>query len=134
MVYSAARTRDRRPAARSTEPALPDDDEALARRILDALAEKQAEGVVLLDIRGIASFADFFVIASATSGRQFKALSEAVNEAAGATQGRHEGSAEGGWELIDFGNVIVHVFSREDRAHYDLEGLWSKGKQLVRIE
>lgn len=109
-------------------------DEALARHIADQLAEKQAEEIVLLDIHAVAGFADYFVIASASSARQLRALGDAVDEAAEPQQARREGTADSGWQVFDFGNVIVHIFSDEMRAFYDLEGRWSRGRQLLRIE
>lgn len=108
--------------------------EALGRRVVDELADRQAEGIVLLDIGGVAGFTDYFVIASATSSRQFEALGEAVERGAGNRTHRREGSAEAGWQLFDFGDVVVHLFGREERAYYNLEGLWSAGRQLLRVE
>ena len=74
------------------------------------------------------------MIASATSSRQFEALGEAVERGAGNRTHRREGSAEAGWQLFDFGDVVVHLFGREERAYYNLEGLWSAGRQLLRVE
>lgn len=108
--------------------------EALGRRIVDELSDRQAEEIVLLDISVVAGFTDYFVIASATSSRQFESLGEAVERGAGARTHRREGSAEAGWKLFDFGDVVVHIFGREERAYYNLEGLWSGGRQLLRIE
>ena len=107
---------------------------ALGRRIADALSDRQAEAIVLIDIGAVAGFTDYFVIASATSSRQFEALSEAVERAAGDRTHRREGTAESGWQLFDFGDVVVHIFGRQERAYYNLEGLWSAGRQLLRIE
>ncbi|MEE9278206.1 MAG: ribosome silencing factor [Dehalococcoidia bacterium] len=107
---------------------------ALARRIVDDLADRQAEEIVLLDISTVSSLADYFVIASATSSRQFEALAEAIKAAPSRAQARREGTADGGWQLFDFGDVVIHLFNRETRAYYRLEELWSAGKQLLRIE
>jgi ribosome-associated protein len=98
------------------------------------LADKQAEEIVLLDISGVSGFADYFVIASATSSRQFEALAEAIEDPPEGARPRREGTAEAGWQLFDFGDVIVHLFGRSERAYYDLEDLWSSGTQLLRIE
>ena len=108
--------------------------EALGRRIVDALADRQAEEIVLLDVSAVAGFTDYFVIASATSSRQFEALGEAVERAAGDRTLRREGGSDGGWQLFDYSDVVVHLFAREERAYYDLEGLWSAGRQLLRIQ
>ena len=109
----------------------------LARQIADTLADLQAEAIVLLDISGIAGFTDYFVIASAVSPRQFEALAEAITREApraGAQRPRREGTPAAGWLLLDFGDVIVHLFTPEERAYYELEQLWGRGKQLLRIE
>ena len=109
----------------------------LSRKIIDALSDKQAEDVLLLDIRSVASFADYFVIASGGAVRQIQAMMEAVDEAASADGvqplGR-EGEAGSGWVLLDYGDVIVHLFAPEERAYYDLEGLWHAAVPVVRIQ
>lgn len=92
---------------------------------------------MVLDISEIAGFADYFVIASAQSPRQFEALAESLERdlpRQGARRPRREGTAESGWLLFDYGEVIVHLFAEAERQYYDLERLWSKGKQLLRIE
>jgi len=93
--------------------------------------------VLLLDIRGVASFADYFVIASGGAVRQIQAMMEAVDEAVSADgvepMGR-EGEAGSGWVLLDYGDVIVHLFAPEERAYYDLEGLWHAAVPVVRIQ
>lgn len=97
------------------------------------MAERQAEEIVLLDIAALAGFTDYFVIATATSSRQFQALAQAVENAAGHPPGR-EGGPDAGWMLFDYGDLVVHLFGREERTFYDLEALWAKGRQLLRIE
>lgn len=92
---------------------------------------------MLLDIRNVASFADYFVIASAGTERQTEAILEAVDEAAsrsGVKPMGREGEAGSGWVLLDYGDVIVHLFSPEERAYYDLEGLWHAAAPVVRIQ
>ena len=106
----------------------------LARRIADELAERQAEVIVLLDISQVANFTDFFVIASAGSARQFEALSEAMKDLPETAPPRREGTSDSGWQLFDFGDVVVHLFSPDERAYYNLEECWSAGRQLLRIE
>jgi ribosome-associated protein len=104
---------------------------------VDAVSDKQAEDVLLLDIRNVASFADYFVIASGTANRQIQAIIEAVEQATKAEgvipMGR-EGQADSGWVLIDYGDVIVHIFAPEEREFYDLEGLWHTATPVVRIQ
>ena len=91
----------------------------------------------MLDIRNVASFADYFVIASAQSSRQTDALLEAVEDALSGDNVRpmgREGNSDSGWVLLDYGDVIVHLFAPEERAYYDLEGLWHTAVQVVRIQ
>lgn len=91
----------------------------------------------MLDIRNSASFADYFVIASAPSERQIRAILEAVDETLG-TEKIHamgkEGEAQSGWVLLDYGDVILHLFAPEERAYYDLESLWHTAVPVVRIQ
>jgi ribosome-associated protein len=110
------------------------DAETLARYVANELADKQAEAIVLIDISVVSGFADFFVIASAASSRQFEALAEAIEEPPGRERPRREGTANSGWQLFDYGDVVVHIFGRAEREYYDLDGMWSSGKQLLRVE
>jgi ribosome-associated protein len=110
----------------------------LAQRIVDVLSDRQAEDIVLLDIHEIASFTDFFVIASAQNPRHMNALLDAFDKELaneGVKSLHREGDADSGWVLVDFGAVIVHVFTAEDRAYYNLEGLWGRaGVPAVRFQ
>ena len=111
--------------------------DALARKIIDALTEKQAEDILLLDIRSVASFADYFVIASADSDRQMQAILDAVEEELegdNPTLLGREGQPKSGWVLLDYGDVIVHLFAPEERTYYDLEGMWHGATPVVRIQ
>ena len=84
----------------------------LARKIIDVLSDKQAEDILLLDIRGVASFADYFVIASAGAVRQMKAILDDIDEALsseGVEPLGREGEAGTGWVLLDYADVIVHA-------------------------
>ena len=103
---------------------------------IDVASEKQAEDIVMLDLRGIASFADYFIIMSADSQRQLKALQEDMTEAledAGASLHHSEGKSESGWILLDFSDVIIHLFGTEQREFYRLDQLWSGAPQVVRV-
>ena len=110
----------------------------LAHKITDVLSDMQAEDVLLLDIRNAASFADYFVIGTAYSDRQISALVTEIDKRLGKEEKTHpigrEGEAVSGWVLLDYGDVIVHVFSPEQRAYYDLESLWHAGVPVVRIQ
>jgi ribosome-associated protein len=110
----------------------------LARTLVDALEDKKAEDIVLLDLAGQSAFTDFFIICSGTSERQLDALVEAVDEAGRKTfqlkSPRVEGHPKSGWVLADFGSVIVHAFSPEQRRRYKLEELWHEAKVMLRIQ
>ncbi len=112
------------------------DSETLAQRAVDILADHQALDIALLDISRNATFADYFVIATAQSPLQFSALHEYLEKELG-QEGhdlRHrEGSAQSGWMLLDFSGLIVHIFSPEQRAFYRLEELWGRDTPVVRF-
>jgi ribosome-associated protein len=104
------------------------DAESTARRAAEAAVEKKADDVVLVDLRGKATYADFLVICSGTNDRQLEAVADSVEKSlrdAGQRLIGWEGGRGGRWVLLDFGDVVVHVFHQEERAYYDLEGLWS---------
>jgi ribosome-associated protein len=101
------------------------------------LEDKKAENIVLLDIQNIASFADYFIISTGTSDRMLDALGSAVREAAKNEHDlevRHEGRASDGWLVVDLGDIVVHLFSPDQREYYHLEQLWEAGKVLVRLQ
>jgi ribosome-associated protein len=109
----------------------------LARSIVNTLEEKKGENIILMDIRALAAFADYFVICSGTSDRMLQALADAVREHVHQAYGlstRTEGRAQDGWMLVDLGDVIVHLFSPDRRNYYRLEELWSRGKILLRLQ
>jgi ribosome-associated protein len=109
----------------------------LARYIVDAIADQKGENVLLLDISAISILADYFVIASTTSERQARAIvddvREKVKQDTDARLLHVEGEPGTGWVLMDYGDVVVHLFSEEMRAYYDLEGLWQEGRVVVRM-
>jgi ribosome-associated protein len=98
-----------------------------------AAQEKKAEEVVVLDLRGVSGYTDFLVIGSAQSDRQIEAVAEGVEKEL-KSQGHRlvgsEGQRGGRWVLLDFGDVVVHVFHHEERGHYDLEGLWADAPRV----
>jgi ribosome-associated protein len=110
----------------------------LAHHLVDVLVDRQAADVVMLDLTTLSAFTDYFVIATADNERQLRALIDAVEqtmaEVSPGVDVRQEGSPEGGWILIDLGGVIVHLFSLEQRAHYNLEGLWRRAREVVRVQ
>lgn len=110
----------------------------MARRLVEVLEDKKGEDILLLDLIGECSFTDYFVIATGASERTLKALSDEVRlrmktEFDNAL-GRQEGKPASGWLLIDFGDVIVHLFSKDMRRYYQLEDLWNSGRVLVRVK
>lgn len=92
----------------------------------------------MLDLRPDAIIADFFVICTGNSDRQIKALAESVREAIKTKHSRLpvavEGKGESGWVLMDYGDVLVHIFAEEQREFYDLEGFWREANVLVSIQ
>jgi ribosome-associated protein len=110
----------------------------LAREIVDIIADKKGEDIVLLDIREQTLIADFFVICSANSERQLKAIVEGISdelrERHGIKPRYKEGDASTGWVLVDYSDVIIHAFSPETRAYYDLEGFWREAAVLLKMK
>jgi ribosome-associated protein len=113
------------------------DELALARSLVRALEDRKAEGILLLDVTGRCSFADYFVICSGSSERMLRALAESVIETAHKEfrlPTRVEGKSDSGWVLIDLGSVIAHILSPDRREYYDLEGFWKEARVLVHIQ
>ena len=95
--------------------------------------DRKAEDVRILDVRGLASYADFLVLMSASSDRQVKAVADAVDEQMRKIGHRPigiEGQGAGTWILIDGGDVVVHVFQSDAREFYDIDSLWSDAKRV----
>ena len=104
---------------------------------MDALEDKKGEDILLLDLKDIASFTDYFVLCNGTSDRMLDALANAVVDNMREQykkRGRKEGQARDGWLVVDYGDVVVHLFSPDQRAYYQLEELWSEGKVLLRLQ
>ena len=100
---------------------------------LNAAAEKKALDVVVLDLREIASFTDFFVITTGANERQVQAISDEVYETlkkSGSTAARVEGYKTAEWVLLDYGDFVFHVFEQKARLFYDLERLWRESKRV----
>jgi ribosome-associated protein len=101
------------------------------------LEDKKGEDILLLDIRELTDFTDYFVICSGTSDRMLKALADGVLERVRTVhglKGHIEGLPQEGWLLIDYVDVVVHLFSPDRRDYYRLEELWGKGKILLRLQ
>ena len=109
----------------------------LAHKLVSLASDFQAEDIVLLDITEIFPFADYFVILSVNSARQAKAIQEEMVSSLKKQKIKvHgiEGSIGCGWQLLDFKDVVVHIFSVEERKTYNLEELWMDAPRLVRVQ
>lgn len=101
------------------------------------LEDKKAEKILLLDIHEISSFTDYFIICNGTSDRMLQALAEAMREYAKKELSERveiEGTSRDGWQVVDLGDVIVHLFSPDQRNFYKLEQLWENGKRLLTLQ
>ena len=96
----------------------------LVKKIVEALEDKKAEDITVLDIGEVSSIADYFIIANGNNANQLTAMEDAVDEAM-YTNGVHQNST---WILMDYQDIIVHLFSKEDRQFYDLDRIWRDGK------
>lgn len=124
------------PAARADVADRPDPSRPRALSVARAGLDKKAEDVLVLDVRGLTSYADYFVVMTAESERQAGAIADHVDErlkAEGASKVGVEGYEGGRWILVDYGDVVAHVLSRDARSFYDLEGLWADAPR-VKVE
>jgi ribosome-associated protein len=107
----------------------------MAKLAYQALDDKKAEDITVLEIGGISVIADYFIIANGTNASQVQALVDNVQEVLGKNSylpKRIEGVRSTNWILMDYGDVVVHVFSKEDRLFYDLERIWRDGKTVTK--
>jgi ribosome-associated protein len=114
--------------AAAIAPAPVDGARPTAMAIAHAGLDKKAEDVTVLDVRGLASYADYFVVMTADSDRQASAIADHLEETMkkqGVSKVGVEGYETASWILVDYGDVVAHVMSRESRGLYDLEGLWA---------
>lgn len=108
----------------------------VAKKIVEAAADKQASNIVLLDVRKVCSFADYFVLCNGESDRQIDALRQAIAEALKKDSlpvYHTEGNADSGWILLDTGNVIIHIFAPFEREYYQMDQLWEKAPIVVKM-
>lgn len=105
------------------------ESEVLAKKIMTVLEEKKATDILALDISEISTLADYFVLASAENVRQLDALEDAVEENI-RLEVNKEGESSSGWILMDYRDIVVHLFTKEQRACYDLEKIWSDAKRM----
>lgn len=105
----------------------------MARIVYEALSEKKGEDIKVIDITSVSVLADYFIIANGSNDNQVNALVDNVEEEmhkAGYPVRQREGRANSNWVLLDFGEIIVHVFDKENRLFYDLERIWKDGKDI----
>ena len=108
-----------------------------AHTAVEVASEKQASDIVLLDISQISPFADFFVILTAESTPQMHTLIEEIEKVLkkqGASLHHKEGTEDSGWVLMDFGDLIVHLFKPTERDLYRIDKLWGQAQEVVRIQ
>lgn len=108
--------------------------EELAQICAEAALDTKAEDLVILDVRGLTTFTEFFVIMSGKSTRHVQALAEAIEgrlRSKRISAAKAEGLQEGNWVLLDFDDVVAHIFYHEQRQFFDLEGLWSQAKPVA---
>ena len=106
----------------------------MVKTAYQALDEKKGEDIKIINLEGISVLADYFIIANGTNSSQVQALFDNVEEElhkAGYSLKQREGYSNGNWVLLDFGDIIVHIFDRENRLFYDLERIWRDGKEIA---
>ena len=111
--------------------------EEYARLAVEIASDRLGSDIALLDIASVSDFADYFIIVSGETGRHLDAIANDVQRSLrdrGLRVLHREGAAPGGWILLDYGAVVVHIFDRETRERYDLERLWSRAKEIVRVQ
>lgn len=113
------------------------DTAPIAKIAVDAAADKKASDILLLDIREVTTIADYFVVCTGQNSRQIQAIAESIDEVLkqkGWQLFQREGNPETGWILLDFGDIIIHIFSPNEREYYQLERLWGQAKTVVYLQ
>ena len=105
----------------------------MALLAVEALEDKKAEDITIIDISEVSVLADYFIIADGNNKNQVQAMVDNVQEElfkAGYEMKQMEGYREGNWILLDFGDIIIHIFDKENRLFYDLERIWKDGIEV----
>jgi ribosome-associated protein len=108
----------------------------LAHTILEVIEAKKASDIIMLDMRELTLLADYYILCDGTSKRQINAIKDELLEKLKRDGSKHvtvEGTPESGWVLVDFGSVVIHIFSPEQRVYYQLEELWKDAPIVVRM-
>ena len=108
-----------------------------AHAAVEVASEKQASDILMLDISQVSNFADFFVVITVESTPQMRTVAKDIEKAlkqASASLHHREGTEDSGWVLLDFGDLIVHLFRPEERELYQLDKLWHQAEEVVRIQ
>lgn len=120
--------------SRSIRPHGIEGGKKIAREAARVAIENKGQDVIVLDVSGQSAEFDLFVIATGTSRRQLHAISEQIDDVLQKTMGDQrfgiEGYQESSWIVLDYGNVVIHLFDEETREYYDLESLWADGTQI----
>lgn len=132
--FSGDATAASRPSPDPARPRLdPDDSRALALVAAEACDDRKAVDIRLIRVEEVSSLADWFVICSGLTDVQVRAIArsveDAIEEQTGRLPLRREGQSEGRWVLLDYGELIVHVLTPQERSYYDLESFWGHGDQ-----
>lgn len=109
------------------------DSKEMVKAVISALEDKKGEDIRIIDIQDVSVVADYFIIASGSNRNQVQAMTDSVEEVLGKSGcecKQIEGYQTANWILMDYQDVIVHVFSKEDRLFYDLERIWRDGKTI----
>jgi ribosome-associated protein len=125
------------PKRAKTAPATERPPLELARRIVELAEDKKAADIVLLDLAGLTTMADYFIICSGGSERQLSAIADGIISSLRDEKTRpigREGTAASHWVLVDFGSVIVHIFTPPEREYYGLEKHWSEAKTILSVQ
>ena len=111
--------------------------EELSRFAVDTASDGHASDILLLNISNISAFADFMIILTVGSARQMSAVAEELEiamKSKGINKLRKEGTPGSGWVVVDFGDIIVHLFGKDEREYYSLDNIWAEAPRLVRIQ